>query len=244
VTGVLRAVSGDVTTGYVFAVGDGGAFLISPDNGASWAVTTQGVLQNLRGVWAYSDKEAWVAGDAYNNNQPLLRYYNGVFYRVNDALFFATNAIHGYGVATFLAVGTTGHFARYSVGNLVQISPLTGTTDLNSALAFPPPALDIDSYAVGNAGTMYHLNYAGWTPLPSPTGTAPNLHGIHGTVNTDVYVVGDGGTIWHLNKLTVTALSSGVTSNLNAVWALSDGNVYTVGAGGTILHFRPMTAPN
>lgn len=95
-------------------------------------------------------------------------------------------------------------------------------------------------WAVGQNGTIRHIEDATgtWVPVESPT--TSHLHGIWGSGPNDVWAVGDTGTVIHYDgkewKVATIGLPPGdVPTNLFGVWGSGPDDVWIVGDG-LILH--------
>jgi hypothetical protein len=92
-----------------------------------------------------------------------------------------------------------------------------------------------DLWAVGEAGTILHLERGAW--VGSPSGTNQDLHAAWAAGPGDVWVVGDAGTVRRHRGSGFVEVDSGTTASLRGIWGAA-GVVYAVGEGGTVLRWE------
>lgn len=94
-------------------------------------------------------------------------------------------------------------------------------------------------YAVGNHGTILHLDGGRWTSSKAVTANA--LNGVWGSTATSLCAVGANGTVVFHDGKKWTAMSSLTKATLLDVWGSTPSDIYAVGDNGTILHFDGKT---
>lgn len=92
-----------------------------------------------------------------------------------------------------------------------------------------------DLWAVGEAGTILHLENGAWVGYPS--GTDQDIHAAWAAGPGDVWVVGDGGTVLRYSGSGFTRIESRTTTSLRGIWG-AGGEIYAVGEGGTVLRWE------
>jgi len=127
------------------------------------------------------------------------------------------------------AVGTGG-LILYDDGNgwVAASSPVTHT--LRGLVAIS----DYQAWAVGNRGTLVHLDPATLTWQADPSPTTNDLTAITALSAGDLWAVGLGGTVLHYDGNGWATVNAGTTADLYGVTAVDRSHVWAVGANGTI----------
>lgn len=216
----------------VYAVGDRG--LVLHYDGASWQQIASGTDRTLYGVWGASGDDVWVVGgDAgVEGGAVILRGDATSLRAVTDvpaelaprALFKA----YGYAADDVMMVGSDGAVLRWDGEGWWREPTLTS----EPLFSLWGRAQD-DVYAVGGwqAGTILHLDDAGWTEIEDAAGsglsgvyTAPGSPTI--AVGADAYVLEilpDGTRI----EPALPALAPGTA--FHGVWGDDAGTTWAVG---------------
>lgn len=236
-----RTINAVVTAGGTsYAVGSGGVFMRSTDNGVTWAGKTLGSALNLRGVAFYSATGGAVVGDGgvimttTDGGITWTTRASGTTASFNAVAFF--NATYG------AAVGNGGLVRTTSDAGLTWVVPNNVQTTANLYdVAFGPAATQNDVWAVGAGGTILTPNASGLTKVwqVKVSGVTSTLRSVSAVDANNVMAVGDfgtalrstnGGTAW----LPMTS-AIGTSENLRTVRmyrASSTSPVYAW-AGGT-----------
>lgn len=128
------------------------------------------------------------------------------------------------------------------------IAPVpSGTQVTLYGLAGTGPA---DVYAVGERGTVLHLDGDGSAFGILVPGVGTHLRAVFARAAGDLWLAGDQGTLLHFDGRTFAAADSGTTADLWGVWASGPTDAFAVGSdgqgGGVILHYDGAwsTVPN
>jgi photosystem II stability/assembly factor-like uncharacterized protein len=183
--------------GDVYAVGgQGGKFLFSSSDGATWTQRDTGLQVYLNAVWADPAEFDSVLMVGFNDFGAAPIVAASLQGRNISTAMSGTNsgleAVWGSSSSDIYAAGSMGTLLHGSMG--AWAPQASGTTNYLSGLW---GSSSQDVYVVGDGGFIGHTTGGGapWTTMPS--GTKANLHGIWGSSSTNIYVVGDGGTILH-----------------------------------------------
>lgn len=235
----------DVTgPGAVYAVGDGGTIVYSPDTGKTWSKLSSPVGTALFGV-------SHVSGSG--GQHVFITGVGGVILHATDGVTFTQQTsgtpdslilIGGFADTNFFSAGQGGVALRWNgtswsaltLGSPATIHGGAGTADNTNV----PTGI----WFSGTGGTVLHSTSpvgASWSAQTS--GTTQDLWGMLAVSPTDVFVVGSSGTIRHLNDLAWSAMTGGGTTDLKDITldvaiSLSGAAIeyWAVGSGGTILH--------
>jgi photosystem II stability/assembly factor-like uncharacterized protein len=238
----LTSVAG-VDPGAVYAAGEGGTFLRSDDDGATWTSVATGTSLTLNGVWA-SPTDVIVVGDT-----GTVLYGDGVsMYTGTSGTTDVLEAVWGSSDNDIIAVGDHSTIIHYNGNVWLNETPTMAVDDLRAVSG----SSQNDVWAIGLLGVSYRYDPIGhsWNAAPSPVGTDDGL-GLWARSPSDVYA-GGGTTVsgdltyWDgMNWTSAPGVNGGdelhaVTGNATEEWA--------VGKGGAAWHFdgkswSPATAP-
>ena len=236
-------------------------------DGASWSLSSLSSTcsgQNLMGVTAVYNKEAWAVGKSYptllcllGNARYTILYWNGTSWAALSPSTTPSipadsgsnqdlNAIHvidttqsGAGTLGF-AVGNNGTILQYNGSNWSNVSSPT-TANLRGVYVVSIS----EAWAVGDSGKIIKWNGSTWSTVTSPTSAQLNSismldYNLSGYANTG-WAVGNSGTAISYNGSTWSSNNTGSAANLRGValfFTNPDQDVWAVGDSGTIMHFN------
>jgi len=228
----------DPNTGY--AVGSTSAAMnyegmIAKYDGANWTIKRQGnPNEQLQGVVATSDDEAWAVGVNPASTSPVVlktddggETWTGV--DLSDVAFFDAN--NGW------AVGSGGIIISTADGGTTWTLQDSGTSNTLYGIY---PVTDTNVWAVGEGGTILNYDGADWTADPqSGIITTDDLYDVTSVTASNIWAVGEGGTILNYDGADWIADADPWpgTDDLYDVTAVTASNIWAVGEGGTILNY-------
>ena len=206
------------------------AFAIRNWAGTRAFTTGQGdvLAQEIRGIWATSPTNAWLATGASG----IMHFDGTTLRRLTPELVTRWNDVSGTSASDVWFVGSGGTIARFD-GNQVTQTPGVVPAELLGVWAATPS----DVFVVGIQGRILRWNGSTWSAMQS--GTTQTLNAVWGRSTTEVYAVGEGGTILHFNGTAWAPMASGTQSRLRGVWAPPGGDVFAVGDSGTVRRLLP-----
>ncbi|MEO8664033.1 MAG: YCF48-related protein [Ignavibacteria bacterium] len=198
----------EVDTAIVYAVGDNGTILKSPDRGIDWTVLSSPTTRNLYGIDFSNFNSPYVVGDSglilkSSNAGSTWEFQNS---GVNRRL----NSIYSLGNLLAIAVGEKGTILKTTNAgtNWQNISLNDTTTDLNKVGQMGSTFFGIIAGIVGDNGKMYRSSdYTFWNPVE--TGITNDLSDFLFNGNgASGFLTGDSGTVIYTTNSGVTWTSS------------------------------------
>jgi hypothetical protein len=250
--GTLRRVWGTSTTN-VYVIGFGNTVLKL--NGGTWTNMSAGLPggNGQNGLWAGgpNSDDVWVAGGnpaGSCNDAWDYAHYNGTTATWGSG---ATGPQSGSGScsnaglwgdgAGFVVMVSNETLGRYTTTNAIN-AMTTFSMGASSHYLYSVFGLSkTQMWTVGDAGTMFNLNYNGSTVVTTveTSGVGSNLYGVGGSKvpSISLWAVGDSGVVLHsvgdgiwTKQTNLPALATG--AQLNGVFAFGANDVYVVGSSG------------
>lgn len=228
----LHSVKGDAA-GNLYAVGNGGTIVTSPNNGKTWKLQKSTVTQNLYEVWCLSKGEALAVGEdnLLLQTKDAGKTWSRIPMESEDKGGSDLNAIWGMDGKLFIA----------GEGGAILLSTDQGKTWERHQIATPALTKVFgvspnDIYAVGYGAILHGDGKERWATLK--TNTDIEFVSVWGSGPKDVYLLGAFGELWHSVDGGDTWKVTQVQTNGRAaqIWGSSADNVYIIGAGGLLLH--------
>jgi hypothetical protein len=214
---------------------------LMPLSTASWTAVKSGTGNELDGVWASPNGEAWAVGDL-----GTILHWNGTAWAaVSSPTQSPLHAVSGNGPDNVWAVGdpplamscgaTAAAVVRLQGGNWTPVCNTPNTNPLHAVWVDPNSNNEV--WFAGDLGTVLHWN-GSWLPAEHPV--PAQLTGIWKSPLGEVWVVGAGGVTLHkrTDGTTWKSEASHTTVFLDGVWGTADNDIWAVGDLGTIIHWN------
>lgn len=174
--GVLLGAVWAVTTGDVFAVGDGGTILRRANN--VWSAMTSNTTANLRGVWAANASDAWAVGPG-----GVAMHYDGAAW--------SAKSIPGVTSDLHAVWGVAGNDV-WLIGSGVLVhwnGSAFATTNRQGDFESIEGNATNDIYVTGENTKPQHWNGTAWANIDDPNLGTTNFS-VHTVAATDVWIGG------------------------------------------------------
>ena len=220
----------DATHGW--AVGEGGAILVTTNGGATWSKQSSGTFATFWGV-AFSDAtHGWAVGEGglilatTNGGATWSARGSGTSELLYDVAF--SDATHGW------AVGEGGTILATTDGGATWSKQSSGRSTWLHGVAFADAT---HGWAVGEGGTILATTNGGATWIAQSSGSSNRLYDVAFSDATHAWVVGRDGVILATANggATWSAQTSGTTERLRGVAFTDAAHGWAVGYGGDIL---------